>query len=240
VASYDRALAVNADDHVAASNRAYEFLQLAEFEAEAGADVSARLDQSERSLARSLAVNPRYFNGLMFQGDLARLRAELRLRNDRSPATDLARGRTAYEAALQLNETSADALYRLGRLQVLTAVAARRQGLEPVGALDSAEATCRRVQAINVDYAAAHALRGEIARLRLAWGLVPPGAEAGARADGLAAVNRALDINPRLTRARWAKAGLLTDRAAAAALLDTVRSERPGLDESLRRLYGLE
>jgi len=239
VAHYEQALAINPQDHVAAANRAYEFLQLAEHHSETGADVSGWLAEAERSLDRSRAVNPRYFNGCMFQGDVARLKAESRLRDGRVADDACARGLRAYADALALNESSADLLYRRGRLELLTAVAARCRGDRGAEQLAAAAGTFRAVTARNADYAPAHALGAETAFLHLAWGLAGPDRAARIRADGLAAAERALAINPRLTRARWARAGLLNDGAAAAALYETVRSERPGLDETLRRLYGL-
>jgi serine/threonine-protein kinase len=182
----------------------------ARFQLLRGDDPSASLAEARRSLEAAARINahPEPSTSVL-AGNLALLAAQHRMEQGQPPTAFLAEAAAHFRSAVAGDPRLAEASRRLGETELLEARWRTAGGQDPAAAFSRAAGALAEAVRKNPKEAASHAALAELHRRIALWKLSRSAAgEADVRA-GLAAAERALELQPSFAEALMTKGGLL-------------------------------
>ncbi|WP_257978931.1 serine/threonine-protein kinase [Corallococcus exiguus] len=234
IAAGEAALAINGNFHSALNKLGLSELLRVEYLVASGADARASLERASGWFERSLAINPTFGRTHFFLAMEHLFSATQAVGEDRDPGAALQEGQRALAAASRGDARCADCQVLRTRLALVEADWARRSGRPGLRHLQLARAEARRAVEIH-PYNESHQVLAS-ACLRLAQAVSPSEAP-GFISEGLAQVELALTLDPKLASAHAVRGGLrlLQARLAsgAQARAEWLRQARESLSRAL-------
>ncbi|MFY2559941.1 protein kinase domain-containing protein [Corallococcus terminator] len=234
IAAGEAVLAINGNYHSAMNKLGLSELLRVEYLVASAADARAPLARAARWFERSLGINPTFARTHFFLATGHLFAATQAVVEGRAPDVALEAGRHALRDATLGDASCADCQVLSARLALVEATWVRRNGGSGLRLLQLARAEARRAVEIQ-PYNESHQ---ELARacLRLAEAVSPREAP-GFISEGLAQVDRALTLDPKLASAHAVRGGLLLLQArlarAEAARAEHLRQARESLVKAL-------
>ena len=204
----ERCLAIDPNFFALLTNLAQAQLALAHYLVETGGDPMASLASARAYLDRAETVQPKLMLTWLYRLTAANEEATFRLRQGTDPANPIATGRAALKEALRLVPSSAYVYIKATHLDLVEAEWAAHTGGNAAALLASARADAEKAIALDGHSAEANLTAAEVC-LQIAT--LQPSRAVIER--GLAYVDQALAVNPRISRAQTVRAALLRLRA---------------------------
>jgi serine/threonine-protein kinase len=195
------------------NNMAMTYLIQARYLLDTGGDPRLSLEQALQYLDRAQGIRANFGPSHLFRAQAHLLVALQEMRAGRDPSAALEAGRQALKSAYQYSPNWGHCWVTGARMELVAAEWEQRQGRPGVSFLQQASDKARH--AVKLDNSAeAHQELARVSwRLARAW---PPDRALAALGEGLAQVERALELDPGLAPAHAIRGGLLLARARTA------------------------
>lgn len=219
----------------------------AEYERDRGGDPRPGLERATQSFQKAIARNPKHALAFANLGIVQIVRAGYEVDHGLDPGPSLTEARSAWQSASSLNPSLAAwaSVFR-GQSELLAARWALREGRSPEPHFAEAQALLARSS--EVQEAEAYEAAADLCRWQADWRLQRRRPAQDAIRRGLAAVDRALSLDPKASRAVALRGALqllqargsrdARDRDRLARLAATSLERSIEMDELLEREFG--
>lgn len=212
--TFERSAKENPNSTVVFSNLGSAAATRGHYELDMGEDPTDSLDEALGWLDKALEINPRNANGLFNRASIHRLWALHQIEHGLDPSVEMAAAIADLDRVATINSGFIGLWVERTRVQNLEARHLMSQGRDPSTVLDRSQQTIEHAITNNPNIGEAHVEVARIHLFRLVWDLIDRDQRESEADDGLEAIVKALDANPKLADAFKVRGSIVLERTS--------------------------